>query len=592
MPYLQYNSERLWFQHSQILLGSSETNNFTIKGQGVNPTHALIEEHQGAFWIAGINRLSQVLVNGKKIKRQLLKDQDLISIGDQVLSYHLYIHHEMTAKASSSHSESLQAYQRLYEFSQKLAEQIHSSELFEVMLEELIALSKADHGFLVSTQNNVLHLRSALDRFHQDDFNDHINQMSESIIEHVCQSREPLLQNDLLEAESFNHSASILELGLCSVMCVPLIFEGELLGVIYVGSRRPTHTFQSSDLKTLCIFSAQAATLLKLQLSQESLINDNQRLKGALEGFKYGSIIGHSLVMQKVFERIDRLRESEINLLIMGESGTGKELIAREVHRGSKRKDQAFVAINCGALPSTLIESELFGYQKGAFTGAVSDKAGSLASAQGGTLFLDEIGELPLALQVKLLRVLEERSFTPLGAQYSIPLDIRLICATNKDLQKAVETDEFRLDLYYRINSFELTLPPLRERGDDVVLLAKYLLERISVTYERKLKPIALEAQQGLKRYSWPGNIRELENRIAQAVILSDGDEITLYDLNLAKEVLNEPMLSLKEAQERFSQEYVQHILDLNRGNRTQAAKDLGVDPRTVFRYLEKISDS
>ena len=590
MPYLQYNTEQFWFRHSQMLLGSSEANTFTIKGKGVNPSHTLIEEHHGAFWISGINRLSHVFVNGKKIKRQVLNNQDLITIGDQNLTYHLYAH-DISVRSSQDHSETLQAYQRLYEFSQRLAEQAHSSELFEVILDELITLSKADHGFLVSTQHDQFTLRSALDRFQIADFEEHLNhKVSESIIEFVCTSREPLLQNDLLEAESFNESASILELGLCSVMCVPLIFEGELLGVIYVGSRRPAHTFQQSDLKTLCIFSAQAATLLKHHLSQESLIHDNKKLKGALEDYKYGSMIGHSQIMRTVFERIDRLSPSDINLLVMGESGTGKELIAREVHRRSKRKDQPFIAINCGALPSTLIESELFGYQKGAFTGAVSDKAGSLASAQGGTLFLDEIGELPLVLQVKLLRVLEERTFTPLGSRESIPLDIRLICATNKDLKEAVDLGSFRLDLYYRINSFELTLPPLRERGEDIILLAKFLLERAANHYERDLKPISLEAQRGIRRYSWPGNIRELENRIAQAVILADGSEITLQDLNLSKELLNDQILSLKEAQERFSQEYVQHVLSLNQGNRTQAARDLGVDPRTVFRYLQKVS--
>lgn len=591
MPYFQYKTEQFWFNHSQMLLGSSEANTFTIKGKGINPSHALIEEHQGAFWISGINRLSHVFINGKKVKRQVLKDQDVIVIGDQSFTYHLYVKDGLPS-TPQAHSETLQAYQRLYEFSQKLAEQIHSSELFEVILEELITLSRADHGFLVSTQNDQFTLRSALDRFQQEDFEEQFNhKLSESIIEHVCKSREPLLQNDLLEAESFNESASILELGLCSVMCVPLIFECELLGVIYVGSRRPTHTFQASDLKTLYIFSAQAATLLKHHISQEVLLHDNKRLKGALEDYKYGSMIGHSQIMRKIFERIERLSQSDINLLVMGESGTGKELIAREVHRRSKRKKKPFIAINCGALPSALIESELFGYQQGAFTGAVSDKIGSLASAQEGTLFLDEIGELPLALQVKLLRVLEERSFTPLGSRESVPLDVRLICATNKDLKEAVDLGHFRLDLYYRINSFELTLPPLRERGEDIILLAKFLLERASNHYERTLKSLSLQAQRGIRRYSWPGNIRELENRIAQAVILSDSSEITLQDLNLSKELLNDQILSLKEAQERFSQEYVQHVLSLNQGNRTQTARDIGVDPRTVFRYLKKISD-
>ena len=373
-------------------------------------------------------------------------------------------------------------------------------------------------------------------------------------------------------------------------MCAPLVFQGELLGVIYVGNRRPSFSFEEYDLKTLCIFSGQAATLLKNTIVQERLQHDNARLKGELEGFQYGAMVGSSKIMQQVFQRVDKLSQTDINLLIIGETGTGKELIAREVHRRSNRAEGPFIAINCGALPPTLIESELFGYKAGAFTGANTDRKGSFESAQGGTLFLDEIGEMPLDVQVKLLRVLEEREVLPLGGSEPIRLNVRFICATNRHLQTEVREGHFRLDLYYRINSFELELPPLRARGEDIILLARYLLDRLSNRYSMPVKQISLEAQQGIRRYTWPGNIRELENRIAQAVILSDSSEITLKDLNISPNLLSENILSLKEAQERFSQEYIAHVLALNGGNRTQAARDLAVDPRTVFRYLQKLN--
>lgn len=590
MPYLMYGAEQLWLNKSQILLGSSETCTFAIRGEGVSATHAIIEENNGAFWVSTISRLTEISVNGKKIKRQVLKDQDRVSIGSQTLVYHLYTldntHH------SKAQIESLAAYQRLYEFSHRLAEHHHSTEFFEVILEELINLTNADQGLLMSTIGHQKKVRAVVDRFNSNELDDEVTHISESIVEQVCQSREPLLQNDLLDTELFKESESILELGLCGVMCAPLIFQGVLLGVIYVGNRRPSLSFQETDLKTLCVFSAQAATLLKYAITQEKLEDDNARLKGELEGFQYGAMIGSSKVMTQVYKRVDKLSQTDINLLIVGETGTGKELIAREVHRRSNRHEGPFIAINCGALPSNLIESELFGYRTGAFTGANTDRQGSFESAQGGTIFLDEIGEMPLDLQVKLLRVLEEYKVTPLGGSEAIKLDVRFICATNRHLQDEVNEGRFRLDLYYRINSFELELPPLRERGEDIILLAKYLLERLSKRYNMPIKQISLDAQRGIRRYTWPGNIRELENRIAQAVILSDHSEITLRDLNISPNLLSENILSLKEAQERFSQEYIAHVLALNGGNRTQAARDLAVDPRTIFRYLQKMHEA
>ena len=589
MPHINYHNRRYEITEIQTLIGASESCHISIPHQDLDATHALIEVVSGGLWISGINRLSAVFVNAKRIRRCALNHLDVITLGSVQLSYSLFdAPHSLQ---QDSIQEKLSAYQRLYEFSQRIAESQRSSELFEVILEELVSLTKADQGLLVSVQGSSRYIRSMVDRLNPDGPNEESARISESVVEQVCSTRQPILQNDLLNEGAFTSSESIIELGLCSVMCTPLIFQGELLGVIYVGSRRPVFTFTSEDLRALYIFGAQAATLLKFTLIQEGLQDANSRLREELEEYHFGDLIGASSVMREVYRNIERVSRADISVFISGETGTGKELIAREIHRRSDRSQAPFIAINCGAIPATLIESELFGYKRGAFTGATSDKAGRLVSAHGGTLFLDEIGEMPMELQVRLLRVLESREVKPLGSNTSIPINIRLICATNRSLKDEIKRGQFRADLYYRINVVEISLPPLRERGEDIVLIAKYLVNRYIKRYEQGHKVLSREAQRGIRRYAWPGNIRELENRIAQAVILSEGSQISLEDLNLSSEVYEGTLLSLHEARERFTKEYVSHVIALNEGNRTQAARDLNVDPRTIFRYLQKINE-
>jgi transcriptional regulator with GAF, ATPase, and Fis domain len=585
MPSLVIGNATFEIRHPETTLGRSEFCSIVLSGDDVGVEHASIEERNGALWILSLSRLCDVYVNGKRVRRHALKHQDHIKIGSHILRYDFY---QSTLKDSDSLDERIDAYQRLYQFSYRIAEQLCSDELFEVILEEIVSLTKADHGVLVSLDNDEYFIRSTVDLTHTNAIDDVDTEVSESVIRQVMTTREALLSNDVLSDQEFESSQSILELGLCSVMCAPLIVQGELLGAIYVGSHKPQCFFQKHDLKTLCVFSAQAATLLKSARAQGALEEDNARLRQELEFSHFGEMIGSSVVMTEVYQRVERFSQAEINLLVTGETGTGKELIAREVHRRSHRHSGPFVSVNCGALPEGLVESELFGYREGAFTGAHRDKEGSFITAQGGTLFLDEIGELPLTLQVKLLRVVEERVVTPLGSNQEISLDVRLICATNVDLSQAITDGRFRQDLYYRLNVAEIHLPPLRDRGGDILTLAKFLIARFSERYQRPIKPLSRDAQRGLTRYSWPGNIRELENRISQALILSDGSELTLSDLNLQPTQLSESILSLREAQERFSRDYVLHILQLNHGNRSQAARDLGVDPRTVFRYLER----
>ena len=597
MPSLMIGTKRIEINQSPLIIGRSESCTVVLPGGQVQGEHARLEERGGAIWIVSLSRLALIYVNGVKTRRQALRHQDHLKIGDHTLQYLLY---QPVRVDPQKRDERLRAYQRLYQFSYRVAEQRQPAELFEVILEELVELTGADQGVLVSLEGHEYSIRATVDHLsgHEivydtettDDeaFEDADVKISESVIRQVLQTREPLLNNDILNDQGFEPSHSMLEMGLCSVMCAPLIMQGEVLGAIYVGSHKPQCFFQSHDLKALCLFSSQAAMLLKRAQTTDHLSEDNQRLRQELERDQFGDMVGSSPSMLEVYQRVDRFSQADINLLVTGETGTGKELIAREVHRRSKRSGGPFVSINCGALPEGLVESELFGHRAGAFTGAYHDKDGCFTAANGGTLFLDEIGELPLTLQVKLLRVIEERAVIPLGTNQPVSLNVRLICATNTDLKRALAEGHFRTDLYYRINVAQVHLPPLRERGADVISLAKFLIKRYSERYNYPLKSLSSEALLGLTRYTWPGNIRELDNRICQGLILSDGDELTLQDLNIQPVMLESPILSLREAQEHFSRDYVSHVLRLNGGNRSQTARDLGVDPRTIFRYLER----
>ena len=277
-------------------------------------------------------------------------------------------------------------------------------------------------------------------------------------------------------------------------------------------------------------------------------------------------------------------------MLITGETGTGKELIAREIHNRSPRAGKPFITINCGAIPENLLESELFGHVKGAFTGAVANKQGKFQAADGGTLFLDEIGEMPIELQVKILRALQERVVYRVGDTRPETCDIRILAATNRDLEKEIAAGRFREDLYYRLNVVNVELPPLRERGDDVLVIARYLLSRYSREYDVKVKGLSPNAAVAIRKHAWPGNIRELENRIKKAIVLCESSVIGPDDLGLTGDVLPQ-ILTLAEAKDKFQRDYINEVLALNNGNRTKTARDLGVDPRTVFRHLEKESD-
>jgi len=337
--------------------------------------------------------------------------------------------------------------------------------------------------------------------------------------------------------------------------------------------------------------------VIKKSLDKKVLEKENTRLKKELET-KYGfeNIIGTSNSIQQIFSLINRVSELKVNVLVTGESGTGKELVARAVHYSGSRKDGPFIPVNCGAIPETLIESEFFGHAKGAFTGATRDKKGLFEEASGGTIFLDEIGDLPIHLQVKLLRVLEEKKVRPLGKTESVSIDVRVISATNKNLEQEITDNKFREDLFYRLNVIKVAIPPLRERKDDIPMLALHFLHKFAAEMDKEITSISNEALEELERYHYPGNIRELENIIARCVALetndvinkeslpklnTEGDYIDLTDTLNAKDSIDSVLGDVEK-------QIIENALKSSRGNKTEAAKVLGITLRSLRYRLAK----
>jgi two-component system response regulator HydG len=314
-----------------------------------------------------------------------------------------------------------------------------------------------------------------------------------------------------------------------------------------------------------------------------------------LQTGRFDELLGQSLPMLKLYDQLAQIADSDASVLIMGESGTGKELVAKALHRRGRRAEKPFVAVNCAALPDTLLESELFGHVKGAFTDARADRRGLFVQAEGGTLFLDEIGEMPLAMQAKLLRALEESKVRPVGSEKEIAFDVRVLAATNRDLETAVEEGRFRKDLYFRIDVIQIDLPPLRARGADTLLLAQHFIEVCAARAKKQIQGLSEGVGEKLLAYAWPGNVRELRNVIERAVALTRFDRLTLDDLpekvrdyRSSQVVIggSDPgeLVPLEEVERR----YILHVLDSVQGNRTLAARSLGLDRKTLYRKLRQ----
>jgi two-component system NtrC family response regulator len=335
-----------------------------------------------------------------------------------------------------------------------------------------------------------------------------------------------------------------------------------------------------ADPEILKLIVSRAARLYELE-------QENRRLVSFVNHNPANRILGSSSAIQKVLRDVERIAKTDITVLITGESGTGKELVADAIHTGSARRHKPFVAINCAAIPESLLEAELFGHEKGAFTGALKQTIGKIESANGGTLFLDEIGDIPLGTQVKLLRFLEERTIERVGGRQSIRIDCRIVSATNQDLAKLIADGRFREDLFYRINEIAVHLPPLRERGGDSLLLANFFLRKYASEFGRSFRGLANTTATAIRQFPWRGNVRELEGRMKRAAIMAEGRLVTPEDLDLG-DPDGQPSLNLREARQRVERETIEIALSQSKGNISKAANLLGVSRPTLYDLLDE----
>ena len=534
-------------------IGRAGANDVAIDSESLQSHHAQIVFDGRDFSVIAVDPSSTIFVNGKKKKKSKVFHNDKLALGDVDLVFSLY--DEGTAgdtEHSGAQTSELAGMMKLSDFNRRLLSIRTVPDQIEALLDAVIDVVHANKGFVILLEDGDPKVAAARN-VDQETIPDAVTQLSDSILRRCIDSKQPLIVSDAVNDTMFRSAESVLNLQLSSVMVAPLIAQGQLLGLIYVGNDNVVNLFERSSLDILTVFAGQASLILQNAILLNQLTTDRDRMAEELDSQRFGGIIGSCPSLLEVFRRVEKVATADINVLITGETGTGKELIARELHRRSNRADKPFVVVNCGAIPENLMESELFGHVRGAFTGAVATRHGSFQAADGGTLFLDEIGEMPLSLQVKLLRALQEREVTRVGDTKPQSVDIRVLAATNRNLEQSISEGTFREDLYYRLNVVNLHLPPLRERGDDIVLLAKFLLKKYAAEF---------------------------------GAVVKDFEDLDLGDDRRRAAV------PLAQAREDFTRQYILEVLDRNGGNRTRAARDLGVDPRTVFRYLEREPDA
>jgi Nif-specific regulatory protein len=424
--------------------------------------------------------------------------------------------------------------------------------------------------------------------------------IGEGIIGKVVESSRPIVVPRVSrEPEFLNRAAKRTELPKeeLSFICVPVLLNRRAVGAIGVDLKFKPDRDYDRYVKFLGIVASTVAQAVKIQRLVEEdrkrLVDENAHLRQELkERYDFSSIIGTSGPVRQMYEQMAQVAATNTTVLIRGESGTGKELIAHAIHYNSPRANKAFVKVSCAALPDSLIESELFGYEKGAFTGAEQRKKGRFELAEGGTLFLDEIGDINLSTQVKLLRVLQEREFERLGSTETIKVNVRLLAATNKDMERAIAAGTFREDLYYRLNVFAIFVPPLRERKADLLLLVDHFLEKFSREHHKSIKRISTPAIDMLMSYHWPGNVRELENTLERAVLMCDGQVIHGHhlppSLQTAEASNTVTRVSLADAVAGFEKDLIQDALKTTRGNRAKASRLLDTTERVLNYKVKK----
>jgi transcriptional regulator with GAF, ATPase, and Fis domain len=589
----------------QISIGRDETNQLCLLDSAVSRRHCAIEQVDGRYELVDLDSHNGTFVNGVPVGRKVVDHGDRIRIGT---SEFVFLTHEGEAfsnakmRLSDASSKSTLTTIRLEQqaihptfgaevgrMARDLAalfrissviNSIRDSELLQRELLRLIfEVVPADEGAVVLQSDLDEEANSICTWSRQPDSTRNI-EIQRDLVHRAIWERSAVFSN---AASNANETDNIL--------CVPLVAVERTIGVIYLTSRHPAPPFREDHIHFLDSVSRIAAVALENILALDALRSENQRLKRELN--PASSLVGESRQLRQLEEFISRVAQSDSTVLIRGESGTGKEVVARSIHQSSPRNERPFVAINCAAIPETLLESELFGHEKGAYTGAIGMRKGKLEAADDGTLFLDEIGELAPPMQAKLLRVLQQKEFERVGGTHPVTFKARVLAATNKNLEQAIKSGEFRQDLYYRLNVVSVTVPPLREHREDISLLALYFAAKYAQKAKRPFKGISQEARTLLMNYSWPGNVRELENAIEHAIVLGLTEEILPEDL--PEGILEEQSAELAGARyhdtlNQSKKELILNALRESKGSYPDAARILGVHPKYLHRLAKNLN--
>jgi transcriptional regulator with GAF, ATPase, and Fis domain len=604
---------------SEVSLGSDAGNVIRLEDPWVSEQHCRIANENGRYVLSDLNSNAGTFVNGIPINQRELKSGDEVAIGNS-----LFVFQEETSARSSSSKVQMdeeeapnaqtveQRGDELVNLAPEALAALSPMERVERNLSALLRINRAigslrdeeslpwqllgmifdvipaERGaiLLMDGDSHEVRTQVAWDRVCGPDHPVHVSQV---VVRRVAEEAVPL----------WNCGGEKEELGgggkksRRAFLCVPMMAKERVMGIIYLESGTEGNAFTQGDVELLGAIAGLGVVGIENARQFEQLSSENQQLRAEVS--LTHDMVGRSAKMNEVYAFVERVAASDSTVLIYGESGTGKELAARAIHKNSARKEQTFVGLNCAALTETLLESELFGHEKGAFTSAVSQKKGYLEVAEGGTIFLDEIGELSPILQAKLLRVLQEREFVRVGGTRPIKIDVRFLAATNKDLQKAVKEERFRADLYHRLNVISLTLPALRERAEDIRELAEHFVARYAKKCNRLVTGISGAAVECLRRYDWPGNIRELENAMERAVVIGSSEKILPEDLpdsvqeSGRSENVETAQAKYHEGIREFKKRMILNALEQSGGSMTEAAKVLGVHANYLHRLMTNL---
>jgi transcriptional regulator with GAF, ATPase, and Fis domain len=607
----------------EVSIGRDSSNQLWAADPALSRRHCvLIPNGDGKFAIRDLKSRNGTLVNGVPVEEQQIRHGDQIFIGDSVLIFLIeetgnQLQRNPVELADTTGFDGspllLRAEDSLYLRPDKVVASLPPTARWTRDLNALLKIATGIGGIrdqdslqwqllgfifdVVPAERGAVLLGDRAEEFASTAAWDRVRgpghpvKVSRTVVERVLRDRVGMVASDISCDEALRRVKTLAELKVSSLLCVPLTAAGKVLGAIYVDSCDPAAKFDENHLQVMAAVAGIASLAFENVRHWEQLRLENQELRAEIE--LEHNMVGASPSMRKVFEFIRRVAPTDSTVLIEGESGTGKELVAHAIHRNSARADRPFVAINCAAIAETLLESELFGHEKGAFTGATAQKKGKVEVAEGGTLFLDEIGELAPALQAKLLRVLQEREFERLGGTRPTKLNIRLVAATNRKLSDAVKAGTFRNDLFYRLNVVTLITPALRERREDIPLLANYFVTKASRKCNMRIKPLAPETIACLTQYDWPGNVRELENALERAVVLGSTESILPDDLpeTIVEGCPESPASTdkyhgtIKETKKQLILQALQHA----NGNYIEAAKTLGMHPNSLLRLIRNL---